>query len=584
VSGLPRRSSWASAALLALAVLVYVWGLGGRNIPANGDEMVYAHIARLTAASGHWLPLVSELDHMRNTKPPLLFWQAVAATDWGTNWNLWALRLPSLLYTLATASLCVAMAWRITASRAKGLLAGAIYLAFLSSFRYGRPYLTSAAESFWLSLPMCWLVWRCGASGRNGPSAGPAPFEPGWGLSIVFGLALGLGAGYKSFALIAPACAAFGLALVWVQGCQDWSALLLTGVKVALMAAVGLAVFGLWFAFDPDPAAVWREFVVGENAAKLGQSGAYWQAALSGSSSIWVQALAYMVNAGLLALLLPALVLLGLKPLRNERGRLSEQEQTWPGPWRKVLLAWLLVWLVVFCIPSTRSARYVIPAMPALAVLFAVHWQQLGRAWFVATLALVAPCLLVLGRIAWVMTELGAGDTASAVIAGLAFAVAGACVIWALLRPANTRQATLAACLMVFTCFNATVAPLDGAAGQFNTPAARQLQGQRIAVPSGFNAQFERYQFLLPGNRLRPYPAAGPEPAAARLPELLSSADAVVWALAVDAPQPCAGGQCKQIDCRWDIQGRQAGHALGMASLWYPQQWLLRRECLLGRL
>ncbi len=62
--------------LLVVAIAIYALGLGGQYNPTNGDELVYTHIARLTAASGHWLPLVSDLDHMRNTKPPLLFWQA----------------------------------------------------------------------------------------------------------------------------------------------------------------------------------------------------------------------------------------------------------------------------------------------------------------------------------------------------------------------------------------------------------------------------------------------------------------------------------------------------------------------------
>ena len=105
-----------AAALLVLAVLVYAWGLGGQNIPRNGDEYVYAHIARLTAQSGHWLPLVSELDHMRNTKPPLLFWQAIVASDWGNHWTLLALRLPSLVYMLLIAGMCAHLAWLVPAA------------------------------------------------------------------------------------------------------------------------------------------------------------------------------------------------------------------------------------------------------------------------------------------------------------------------------------------------------------------------------------------------------------------------------------------------------------------------------------
>src|SRR5674476_862669 len=76
-----HASTWGWLALLAVALLVYAFGLGGQYNPSNGDELVYTHIARLTAESGHWLPLVSDLDHMRNTKPPLLFWQAMACQN-----------------------------------------------------------------------------------------------------------------------------------------------------------------------------------------------------------------------------------------------------------------------------------------------------------------------------------------------------------------------------------------------------------------------------------------------------------------------------------------------------------------------
>src|SRR5450756_551634 len=104
------RASWAWLMLLILALAIYAFGLGGQYNPSNGDELVYTHIARLTAASGHWLPLVSELDHMRNTKPPLLFWQAMVAGDWGQNWTLAALRTPSLIYTLLITG---ALAWTV---------------------------------------------------------------------------------------------------------------------------------------------------------------------------------------------------------------------------------------------------------------------------------------------------------------------------------------------------------------------------------------------------------------------------------------------------------------------------------------
>ena len=89
--------------ILALVMFTYLFGLDSRFAPKNGDEYVYLHIARLTAAANTWLPLQSALDNMQNTKPPLLFWQGIASTNWGNHWSLWALRWPSILYTALTA-------------------------------------------------------------------------------------------------------------------------------------------------------------------------------------------------------------------------------------------------------------------------------------------------------------------------------------------------------------------------------------------------------------------------------------------------------------------------------------------------
>ncbi|MEY4140175.1 MAG: hypothetical protein RLZZ371_2357 [Pseudomonadota bacterium] len=208
-TNLPTSHSWSKStlawlALLALAVLTYILGLGGQYALTNGDELVYTHIARLTAASGHWLPLVSDLDHMRNTKPPLLFWQAIVAGDWGRNWNMAALRLPSVIYTLLITLVVGSVVARISGDMSKGLMAACIYLAFLCTFRYGRTYLTSAPESFWLNVPMFFLLWRQLRSSRpHSAQAGPtsAPSESvksdartlGWLTHVGLGLAMGIG-------------------------------------------------------------------------------------------------------------------------------------------------------------------------------------------------------------------------------------------------------------------------------------------------------------------------------------------------------------------------------------------------------
>jgi hypothetical protein len=575
-------------------VSLYFFGLGSFYAPTNGDEMVYIHIARLTAESGQWLPLVSDLGSMRNTKPPLLFWQALVAGDWGAHWTLFALRLPSVIYTLLTAAFVAWFAQRLRGNWRTGVLAAVVYLAFFSSFRYGRVYLTSAPETFWLALPMWALLWsqmrpRSEAGGAWAPAwlARADSWKPVSAVAwfSVFGFFIGLGLLYKSFALVAPAAATLWCALLATQRWQLRHALR-TSVAVAWSAAVALGVFALWFALDPDPAAVWQEFVVGENAGKMAGSQGYWHAALWGDYPLWTQLLAYMENAGLLWFVVMGLALAGARALFFGKGK------SWaslPAPERTLWL-WLLVWLLIFSIPSQRSARYVIPAMPALAILLALYWERIARFWFLLTLLITSAAAVVLGRIAWVMGDMDMGLPVARWAAMLAVTLGLVAALAACLRRDWSRNATLLGSLAVYASFGLMVAPLDSAQAQYSPAAQAQLQGKRVAVPNGFTGQYERFHFFMPRSTLVPFDVAGrntgalrPEmPPAERLAFLLASFDAVVW-LDDDsrATVPSCAPGCRVLGYRWHVKSRHKSGEVTLANVWYPQQWLFGREWLL---
>jgi 4-amino-4-deoxy-L-arabinose transferase-like glycosyltransferase len=363
---------------------------------------------------------------MRNTKPPLLFWQAMVAGDWGRNWSLAALRTPSVIYTFLLAG---AVGWTvhlITRNVRSACIAACVYLAFFCTFRFGRTYLTSAPETFWLSLPMFWLLWA-----RLCPSSA---VQVGWLTHLAWGLALGLGLAYKSFALIAPAGAALWCAQLISAPVLTWRVVAQTTLKMTLTATLALGVFALWFVLDPDPGAVWQEFVIGENAGKLSSTQGYWHIALAGGGfSIWAQSLAYVQNAGLLAFVVLGLMVLGVKlgwqawHDRQERGSaLNGSPDGQRSVHTLILLMWLAVWLIVFTLPSQRSARYVIPAMPAVAMLVALYWDRIGRGWFVSSLLVCGVLMGVLGRMAWAAHDIGIGSGAQLSLALLAMA-AGLC-------------------------------------------------------------------------------------------------------------------------------------------------------------
>ena len=60
---------------------------------------------------------------------------------------------------------------------------------------------------------------------------------------------------------------------------------------------------------------------------------------------------------------------------------------------------WLLALAIVFMLPSQRSARYLIPAMPAVAVLISLYWTRMSRIWFSLTLVFCALGALALNLI-----------------------------------------------------------------------------------------------------------------------------------------------------------------------------------------
>jgi hypothetical protein len=259
-------------------------------------------------------------------------------------------------------------------------------------------------------------------------------------------------------------------------------------------------------------------------------------------------------------------------------------------PAQRVLVAWLLVWLIVFTIPSQRSERYVIPAMPALAIGMALLWQRIGRVWSLATLLLMAPALLLLARIAWVIGEM---DVGSPLLSELTLLVAGLGLLAVFLGLFNarwTRNLSLLTCATVYASFGLMVAPLSHPDSDYSPTVHAQLQGKRVAVPNGFTGQFENYHFVLQGAKITPFDAEGrntgelyPEmPAPERLQRLLDEFDAVVWLQDdEDQEQPTCMPVCKVLAQRWHVKSRHKSGEITLDNLWYPQEWLFSREWLL---
>ncbi|MBC7610902.1 MAG: glycosyl transferase [Polaromonas sp.] len=570
---------------LALAVLValgYVFGLAGDHIPRNGDELVYANIARLTAESGHWLPLRSAWDFMRNTKPPVLFWQAMVAGGWGDHWTLLNLRIPSLIYTWAVALMVGLLTWRIVLSSGddsggaqteegnknhnaitSGAIAVIVYLSFFSTYRYGRPYLTSGPETFWLFGVFFAIAWS------------PAKLLASrWKFPLIAGLAIGLGCLYKSFAMVVPV--GFGLALCYqVVGARKapWQifrrGLVFDAFRVVAICMLALAVFGLWFALDPQPGEVWREFVVGENAGKFKSSPGYLAVAFSSHGVITIIT-GYFSNAGLL---LPVSVGCAWAAWKSYRQKHSISDA------EKVLWLWLLALALVFMLPNQRSTRYLIPAMPAAGVLIALYWSRIARIWFSLTLVFCVIGALAMGLIAYGAVR-ATQDTRLYsffywLFLGLIFI---ACMV-GMVKPYATRPVAALAGFAVLFALAWVTEPFNGELGRFKPASIARLQGQTVAVPSNFNGHFERYEFIITGAKVQPYFSAQPVDYTDVDELFKTSRYALVQRRVGQAP--CT--QCRIIDVRWDLRSRQDEKEGTMAAFktpetfWYAQEYLVER-------
>jgi 4-amino-4-deoxy-L-arabinose transferase-like glycosyltransferase len=476
---------------LVLALLVYCTGLQSDHLATNGDELLYAQISRLTAESGQLLPLQSLDEKARNTKPPLLFWQGIISTDWGNHWSLALLRAPNVLYTLLTAGLLLAVGWKRSRDPSLGLTAALLFLCFFSTYRYGRVFLTSAPETFWLFLPFALLLLH------RKPRLPEGILWP-W----IWGGLVGIGLLYKSFALVVPVASALAIWQLRARLLENegdaragWKSFLLRDAwRIGLTLIGALMLFSLWFWLDPNPTQVLKDFVLRENAGKFNTGGEnYFLNLIWGQSSIWRIVASYPLNAGLLMLATVAL----LHDTWKRRQHLGSVEV--------LLWIWMLTLASFFCLPNQRDERYLLPAMPALALLLALRLGHLPR--WVLTVTLSVSAIVMLGLIGLgLLLERAAG-------------IGALYPLWAVLVPATgivlvtlgfarhelTRLLLAPSILFVYLSYTAFLIPLDRGPGLFAGEGVEAVVGNEVSVPANFNAREESYGFLLPGAVMKRY-------------------------------------------------------------------------------
>ncbi|MEQ1916079.1 MAG: glycosyl transferase family 39, partial [Gallionella sp.] len=208
-----------------------------------------------------------------------------------------------------------------------------------------------------------------------------------------------------------------------------------------------------------------------------------------------------------------------------------------------------------FLLPSQRSGRYLLSAMPAVALLCALNWQHISRKVFIATLLLCGAAVLGLSMLAMRLQQ----NMSDELLYGLGFwsliAITTCLIFVALFVSELTRPAVNVVALLVLLTFAAVLHPLDERYSLYNDLTQQAVQGKTVAVPCNFRAHDEGYRFLLPGANIVGYH----ESQHLNVEQLAQRYDLFAVQLPLQAMvSDSACADCTIMGERLDIRGRQS--------------------------
>ena len=430
-------------ALIALALLPAAGWLG----LTESTETRYAEVAREMRATGD--PIVPRLDGIAHfTKPPLAYWiTALGLSVFGE--NAWGARLPVALASLLTLVLVAAIArrWlggadpsgnghRDFAALAAWVLASSLLFAIFGRTVSPDPYLTTCVAAFFCfaGSPLAFV-----ALGLGFMIKGPVVFVP----TVLPVLAVALWERLEG----SPARAQSPVTTLlgpW------WGWLLCAMIAIPWFAVVSIRVPGLMSYFIESE--LWQRYT--STAHDRAGHPAYFFAVLALGMVPWT----------------PALVS-GL--LHAWRGRAARET--------KLLIAWLAVPLLFLSFSGSKLPGYLLPCMPAAAMLSALGLIRGGRWVHIAvagTLVALAVTGAITGPAAWARLTGASRGAAIPLPIGMWCAL-GTLVIaaaWsASRRPALAAFTTLAAVTIAWVA----IVPYERFAGS-PRPIARMLAEHRV--------------------------------------------------------------------------------------------------------
>jgi 4-amino-4-deoxy-L-arabinose transferase-like glycosyltransferase len=328
---------WFGRFLLAALAVLYLMNLGSTGF-LGPDEPRYASIGRAMAETGDLVtPRLDGAGWFE--KPPLLYWTTATALRFGLH-NEWAARLPLALLSTAFLVFFYSLLRREFSS-AVALTATAILGTSVGWIAYTFVAVPDLPMSVALSAALLITIFY------NRP-------RWGWVAGALLGVAI-LAKGFVPLALFAPA----------------W--LIAKGKRAQILAAAAI-VAAPWFVLCTmrNGSLFWNEFFWKHHIAR------FFSSQLEHVQPIWFYV---PVLLGGLFPWTPLVALLGSR-------------KTWEDQRVRTLGWWVLVGFLFFSISRGKLPGYLLPLMPALAILLAVALNKSQQsAWWLATCALLLTLL-----------------------------------------------------------------------------------------------------------------------------------------------------------------------------------------------
>jgi 4-amino-4-deoxy-L-arabinose transferase-like glycosyltransferase len=363
--------------LLALVLGLRVATMGLYPL-TDTTEARYAEMARKMVETGNWLTPMFDVGVPFWGKPPLSFWLSAVPMALAGASDFTA-RLGPLLAALGVMGLLGSWPHRYGRPRSFAVAAMLVFLSTPLGFIASAAVMTDMAMTAGTTLSMLafWRAW-----------SGTAPVL--WRWLFFAGLAVGLMAkGPVAGVLTGVAVALFVLVQGWHAGWvatarRCWQAL--PWLRGALLTVALVAPWYLW-AEQATPGFL-RYFIVGEHWYRFTQSG--WKGDLYGVAHAQPKGRIWLF--GLLCTL-PWVLLAAWWKLRR-----SAATWTWAPGESTYLWAWLLSPLLFFTLSGNILPAYVLPGLPAFALLAAATWQRAAdarsTAWLAGFAGLLAPGVL----------------------------------------------------------------------------------------------------------------------------------------------------------------------------------------------